>query len=125
MPDNATVGACLKRLREIAGLQAQEVARALGLTKGGYSYWESGGKDLTLADARKLAEIFEMPFTTLLYELGMLDEQPAISLGQWLDLRTHTGSRNGGPIGGSGAPGSAFLGRRSTDTQGLYAPMLG
>jgi transcriptional regulator with XRE-family HTH domain len=78
-------GATLRRLRRWLGLSQREVATALGVSDAAYGFWEAGKTELRLSDVRRLAQIFEIPFATLLRSLGYEIEQDAPTLGTWME----------------------------------------
>lgn len=55
-----------------------DLARALGISRPTYMQIEAGERELTLAEAQKLAAIFEMPFEQFL--LGKTGEAPIVTL---------------------------------------------
>lgn len=48
----------LREMRERAGMQQQDVAKALGVTAQSLSYWENGKRNVNLADAVRLADLY-------------------------------------------------------------------
>lgn len=63
----------LKAARKAKGMTQAEVARAIGLTQNGYSYWENGKAKIDKDQLVKLAELFEVSTD---YLLGV-DPQPS------------------------------------------------
>lgn len=49
----------LREMRERAGMQQQDVAKALGVSAQSLSYWENGKRNVNLADAVKLADLYK------------------------------------------------------------------
>lgn len=56
----------LKAARKAKGLTQVEVARAIGLTQNGYSYWENGKAKIDKDQLLKLANLFEVSIDYLL-----------------------------------------------------------
>lgn len=56
----------LRQARKAKGLTQTEVARAIGLTQNGYSYWENGKAKIDKDQLLKLAELFEVSTDYLL-----------------------------------------------------------
>lgn len=56
----------LKAARKAKGLTQVEVARAIGLTQNGYSYWENGKAKIDKDQLLKLASLFEVSVDYLL-----------------------------------------------------------
>lgn len=48
----------IKRMRNRAGLTQQQVADALGISKGRFGSWEREDRDINLVDAVRLADLF-------------------------------------------------------------------
>ena len=49
----------LREMRERAGMQQQDAAKALGVSAQSLSYWENGKRNINLADAVKLADLYK------------------------------------------------------------------
>ncbi len=56
----------LRQARKAKGLTQAEVARTIGLTQNGYSYWENGKAKIDKDQLLKLAELFEVSTDYLL-----------------------------------------------------------
>lgn len=52
----------VKHFREKMGLTQEDVAKRLGLTKGGYALKEQGRREFTIAEAKILCRIFNQCF---------------------------------------------------------------
>jgi transcriptional regulator with XRE-family HTH domain len=57
----------LRTLRKRSGLSQADVAQRLGITRSAYSYYESGKVLPNLVSIRKLAEVFQVPVTMIVY----------------------------------------------------------
>lgn len=118
MSEREQRGEALRRLRQLAGLQQQEVAALLGITPGALSQWESGRTELRVTDVQKLAQAFEMPLATLLSELGFSVGEP-LTVGTWYDRRNarynraHDTHENTAPEGGIAVPQPHSNGHRT------------
>ena len=70
MPDETagsiTVGVRIRSAREAAGLTQEELAGKLGVTQTAVSYWESGKRDLGVADLERIAFALGVRAWTLL-----------------------------------------------------------
>lgn len=85
--DRQRQGEALRRIRTMLGFTQREVADYVGVTAAAYGFWEAGNTELRLSDVRRLGELFEMPITTLISELGYAVESEVLTIGQWLDKR--------------------------------------
>lgn len=68
MPSEVTryVGTRIARYREAAGLSQRDLARAIGVKQPTISNWESGERELTLANLVAVANVLQVPVAAFL-----------------------------------------------------------
>jgi transcriptional regulator with XRE-family HTH domain len=70
-----TTGLRIKKYRELMGINQGELAALVGKSgKVTISHWETGKSDPSLAEVRKLAEIFQTTVASLVGEAPVLEE---------------------------------------------------
>jgi len=100
----------LRAARKAKGLTQAEVAKAIGLTQNGYSYWENGKSKIDREQLLKLATLFDVSTD---YLLGK--ETPTPVAGDELDRNI---------IRIIGRDGSFYEGKVSDSQRELFKQML-
>ena len=67
----------LKELREQKGYTVTQIARALGVGASAVCMWESGARQIKLANLTKLAKFYKMPILKLFKLVYMQEEKTA------------------------------------------------
>lgn len=68
------VGARLKRVREILGMNKKEFAEGAGLTEQVYGPFENARRDLALQSAKKLRKTYKLPLEFMYF--GKIEDLP-------------------------------------------------
>ena len=81
------MGAALRRIRTLARRELEDVADALGVSRGTVSGWENGYRIPSMDQLAELARVYDIPLDTLLDELGYPMPTPSLSFRAWYRAR--------------------------------------